>query len=85
MYDVRDESELYPDRKEFGFAYMSTNEITEDYIKHKVMKEMNIEDEEIFNKLVMRKNEKGEYYFSLERLTEDELKYVHSKWCNGGC
>ena len=27
LYDVRDESELYPDRKEFGFAYMSINEI----------------------------------------------------------
>ena len=33
LYDVRDESELYPDRKEFGFAYMSVNEITEYYIK----------------------------------------------------
>lgn len=27
LYDVRDESELYPDRKEFGFAYISKNEI----------------------------------------------------------
>ncbi len=27
LYDVRDESELYPDRKEFGFAYLSVNEI----------------------------------------------------------
>lgn len=48
LYDVRDESELYPDRKEFGFAYMSTNEITEDYIKSLVMKEANITDEKIF-------------------------------------
>jgi putative ABC transport system permease protein len=52
LYDVRDESELYPDRKEFGFAYMSTNEITEDYIKSLVMKEANITDEKIF-KMVM--------------------------------
>ena len=52
LYDVRDESELYPDRKEFGFAYMSTNEITEDYIKSLVMKEANIKDEKIF-KMVM--------------------------------
>ena len=37
LYDVRDESELYPDRKEFGFAYLSINEITEEYIKNKVM------------------------------------------------
>ena len=26
LYDVRDESELFPDRKEFGFAYLSLNE-----------------------------------------------------------
>ncbi len=52
LYDTRDESELYPDRKEFGFAYMSTNEITEDYIKSKVMKEANITDEKIFKYLM---------------------------------
>ena len=52
LYDTRDESELYPDRKEFGFAYMSVNEITEDYIKSLVMKEVNITDENIF-KMVM--------------------------------
>ena len=48
LYDTRDESELYPDRKEFGFAYMSTNEITEDYIKSLVMKKVNITDEKVF-------------------------------------
>ena len=48
LYDVRDESELYPDRKEFGFAYISINEITEDYIKSLVMKESGI-DEKIFD------------------------------------
>ena len=52
LYDTRDESELYPDRKEFGFAYMSTNEITEDYIKSLVMKEAKITDEKMF-KMVM--------------------------------
>ena len=49
LYDTRDESELYPDRKEFGFAYMSTNEITESYIKGLVMKEAGIKDEKAFN------------------------------------
>ena len=48
LYDTRDESELYPDRKEFGFAYMSTNEITEEYIKSLVMKEANITNEKVF-------------------------------------
>ena len=64
LYDVRDESELYPDRKEFGFAYMSINEITEDYIKHKVMKEMDIEDEEIFNMYVKDFNYKDYLVFN---------------------
>ena len=49
LYDVRDESELYPDRKEFGFAYLSVNEIPESYIKSLAMKEMNITDENIFD------------------------------------
>ena len=52
LYDTRDESELYPDRKEFGFAYMSTNEITEEYIKSLVMKEANIKDEKTFDMIM---------------------------------
>ncbi len=50
LYDTRDESELYPDHKEFGFAYVSTNEIPESYIKSLVMKESGIEDEKDFTK-----------------------------------
>ena len=49
LYDVRDESELYPDRKEFGFAYLSVNEITESFIKSQIMKKMNIDDDNIFD------------------------------------
>ena len=52
LYDVRDSSELYPDRKEFGFAYVSVNEITEDYIKSKAMKEAGIEDKKVFDMVV---------------------------------
>ena len=51
LYDVRDSSELYPDRKEFGFAYLSVNEISEKYIKSKVMSELGITDETIFDTL----------------------------------
>ena len=49
LYDVSDESELYPNRKEFGFAYLSINEIPESYIKTNLMKEMHITSEDIFN------------------------------------
>ena len=64
LYDTRDESELYPDRKEFGFAYMSTNEITEDYIKSLVMKELNITDEKIFDNVMTDFNYKDYIPFS---------------------
>ena len=51
LYDVKDESQLYPDHKSFGFAYASTKEL-EEYIKNKVMKEMTITDTELFEQYV---------------------------------
>ena len=64
LYDVRDSSELYPDRKEFGFAYVSVNEITEDYIKSLAMKEAGIDDIKVFDKLVPNFNYKDNIPFS---------------------
>ena len=51
IYDVKDESQIYPDHKNFGFAYASTIEL-EGYIKNQIMKEMNITDPELFEKYV---------------------------------
>ena len=48
VYDVKDESQLYPDHKTFGFAYASINEI-EGYIKRQVMQEMNISEIKTFD------------------------------------
>lgn len=42
LYDVKDESEIYPNHKEFGFAYLSSNEIPENYIKNIVASQMKI-------------------------------------------
>ncbi len=50
VYDVKDESQLYPDHKTFGFAYASINEL-EGFIKNQVMKEANLTDESIFNQV----------------------------------
>lgn len=52
LYDVKDSSELYPNRKTCGFAYLSVNEITEEYVKSIAMKEAKITDEKSFD-LVM--------------------------------
>ncbi len=51
LYDVKDESQLFPDHKTFGFAYLSVNEL-EEYIKNKVMQEMNITDSKLFEQYV---------------------------------
>ena len=74
LYDVRDESELYPDRKEFGFAYLSSNEITEDYIKEKVMKELNITDNIIFNMYFKDFNYKDYLVFNSVMVDVDKKK-----------
>ncbi len=73
LYDVRDESELYPDRKEFGFAYLSINEITEKYIKDKVMKEINIENEEVFSRYVKDFNYKNYLVFNSVMVDVDDI------------
>jgi putative ABC transport system permease protein len=52
LYDVKDESALLPDRENYGFVYLSINEFPESYIKSQAMKEMNIEDESIFDMYV---------------------------------
>ena len=76
LYDVRDESELYPDRKEFGFAYLSVNEITEEYIKSKVMKEMNIEDENIFDMFVPEFNYKDYLIYNYIMVDVDNTEKI---------
>lgn len=58
IYDVKDESEFVPNRENFGFVYLSVNEIPESYIKDLVMKEMKITDEKIFDKYVTNFNYK---------------------------
>lgn len=45
LYDVKDESELYPNHKDFGFVYVSTTEL-EDYIKEELMSEVGINSRE---------------------------------------
>jgi len=76
LYDVRDESELYPDRKEFGFAYLSVNEITESYIKSLAMKEMNITDEKIFDMYVPNFNYKDYLIFNYIMVDVDNTEKI---------
>lgn len=64
VYSLKDSSALMPDKKTFGYVYLSVNEITEDYIKSLVMKETGIKDEESFNYVMPNFNYKDYYVFN---------------------
>lgn len=64
LYDTKDESELFPNRKEFGFAYLSSNEIPSEFIKSKIMEEYKIEAEKQFDLLVKDFNYKDYLIFN---------------------
>ena len=72
LYDTKDESELYPDRKDFGFCYISVNEIPESYIKEKAMKEASIGDEKIFDEKVKDFNYKDNIVFNYIMVDVDD-------------
>lgn len=78
IYDVKDESELYPDRENLGFAYVSINELPESYIKEKVMKEMGITDEKIFDKYVKNFNYKDYLIFNYVMVDVNDKSNVSS-------
>ncbi len=81
LYDVKDESQIYPDHKKFGFGYASINEL-EDYIKNKVMKEMSITDSEIFNQVLSNFNYKDYLnynYIMVDIDDKDNRNYVRNQ------
>ena len=47
IYDLKDESELVPNRENFGFIYLSMNEIPKDYIEELIAKKMNVEKDSL--------------------------------------
>ncbi len=49
VYDIKDESAIFPNHIDYGFCYLSINEFPENIIKQEIMKKMNITDETIFN------------------------------------
>lgn len=72
LYDTRDESELYPDRKEFGFAYLSINEIPESFVKENAMKKLGIDDKKMFDMMVPDFNYKDYLVFNYVMVDVDK-------------
>ena len=52
IYDVKDSSEIIPNKETYGFVFLSSNEIPESYIKKLVMDNLGIDDENVFNNVV---------------------------------
>jgi putative ABC transport system permease protein len=77
LYDVKDEAQLLPDRENYGFVYLSINEIPESYIKKQVMKEMNIEDESIFDIYVSDFNYKDYIPYNYIMVDVDDKENVN--------
>ena len=79
LYDTRDESELYPDRKEFGFAYLSANEITRDYVIDLVKnsEEMAGLDESIISNIITEDNYKDYLVFNYVMVDVDDVDKVN--------
>lgn len=76
LYDVKDESQLYPDHKTFGFAYLSVNEL-EGYIKNQLMQEMNITDSKIFEQYVSDFNYKDYLKYDYIMIDIDDKERIN--------
>ena len=70
LYDIKDESELYPDRTEFGFAYISINEIPEKYIKDKLREQLDVNNKNF--------NYKDYYMFNYIMVDIDNTNDINS-------
>ena len=74
VYDVKDESELYPDHGEFGFAYLSSNELAS-YIKNKAMDRLGVSEDTLEK---MNFNYKDELVFNYVMVDVDKKKNTSS-------
>lgn len=46
VYDIKDESELFPTHDNYGFVYLSVDSFPEEYITNNIMKEYNLDSKE---------------------------------------
>ena len=52
VYDIKDESAIFPNHIDYGFCYLSINEFPESIIKQEIMEKMGIADENIFDSYI---------------------------------
>ena len=72
VYDIKDESAIFPTHTDYGFVYMSINEFPESYVKKQAMQKAGIDDERIFNMAVKDFNYKDYLIFNYLLVDVDE-------------
>ena len=63
VYNVKDETEVFPTHTDYGYAYLSILNITEDFIKSEIKKEKELTEKQ-FNYLLPNFNYKDYIYYS---------------------
>lgn len=82
VYDIKDESAIFPNHIDYGFCYLSINEFPESMIKQEVMKKMNITDEKIFDTTIKNFNYKDYLvynYVMIDVDNEENKNYVKNE------
>lgn len=72
VYDIKDESEIFPNHIDYGFAYLSIHEFPENYIKSKVMQEVDIADEKLFDAIMPNFDYKDYLVYNYVMIDVDE-------------
>ena len=75
VYSVKDENEIFPNHKDYGYIYLSVNEFPEDYIYDELKKQMNIDDISIIKSYIKDFNISNYYVFNKVIIDIDD----HSK------
>ena len=76
VYDVKDDKELVPNRKTFGFVYLSVNEISKSYIDNMVMKSLNLTSQSQIKKYIKDYNYKDYIPFNYIMVDVDSKENV---------
>lgn len=78
VYDIKDESAIFPTHVDYGFAYLSINEFPESYVKKQAMKKANITEEMVFDLIMPDFNYKNYliYNYMLIDVDKEENKNI---------
>ncbi len=76
VYLTKDETEVFPNHKTFGYVYLSINEFPKDYIVNKAMKEAGLDDRKTFDSVVPDFKPEDHYVFTSVLVDVDDVSKI---------